>query len=183
LWLEARLNIQSVKTTVQFNTQIFYLDGKTPALWCSDPLDTWGVENDGLNFKSDKCSIELNEAGDAYTIKSSTNNRAVVNVTFTRSAPPIVIGENGTSYYGPDPKKPWGSMRHSFWPRCEVKGSIFTQSGEFKTDGTGVYVHALQGMKPQHCGTFFSFSRRQSLMSKLRNGTLSTSSRQHFLLS
>jgi hypothetical protein len=146
----------SIKTTVQFNTNIFYLDKAKPDLWCSDGVDTWQVDKEGYSLKADKCSVELNAAGDAYTIKSTTNMKAVVNLTFQREGPGFVAGTNGTTYYGTDPTKPWGSMKHSFWPRCAVTGSVLTQGGEVKLDGTGVYVHALQGMKPHHCGKIIS---------------------------
>jgi hypothetical protein len=105
-------------------------------------------------MKADKCSVELSADGDSYTIKSTTNLKAIVNITVSRNGPAFVVGSNGTTYYGTDPKKPWGSMRHAFWPRCEVKGSVLTQAGEVKMDGTGLYIQALQGMKPHHCGKF-----------------------------
>jgi Svf1-like N-terminal lipocalin domain len=139
--------------TTTFNTQIYYLDeGKTPALWCSDAVNNWNFDAEKYNFSGDKCSIELSEDGTTYTVKSTTNLQAVVNLTVKRTAPGFVVGSNGTTHYGHDADAPWGSMRHSFWPTCEVKGSIMTQGGEVKMDGRGLYIHALQGMKPHHCG-------------------------------
>jgi Svf1-like N-terminal lipocalin domain len=147
-----------ITATCQFNTQIYYLDQpkidevKTPALWCSDPLPDWTLSEDKCSLNSEKCSIALSEDGTTYTIKSTTNLKAVVNLTFKRTASGFVVGNDGTTLYGHDATAPWGSMRHSFWPTCEVKGSIMTQGGEIKMDGRGVYIHALQGMKPHHCG-------------------------------
>ena len=43
-------------------------------------------------------------------------------------------------------------MRHAFWPRCQVQGSIITKTGEIDFKGRGLFIHALQGMKPHHAG-------------------------------
>jgi hypothetical protein len=144
----------SITASVTFNTQINFLDKSKKDIWCSDGLSGWDIDEAGYDLISEKCAVTLNDVGDTYTIKSATNSNAVVNLTFKKIAPGFVVGANGTTTYGTDPKAPWGSMRHSFWPRCEVKGSILTKGGEEKMDGSGVYVHALQGMKPHHCGMY-----------------------------
>ena len=38
--------------------------------------------------------------------------------------PGVIFGDNGTTYYGDDLENPWGSMRHLFWPRCSVSGTV-----------------------------------------------------------
>lgn len=100
--------------------------------------------------------MTLNEEGSAYTIKSVVNEASIVNLTVTRAAPGFQVGKDGKTYYGTDPKHPWGSMRHAFWPRCKVEGSIATKSGNIDFGGKGLFVHALQGMKPHHAGRFRS---------------------------
>jgi Svf1-like N-terminal lipocalin domain len=126
--------------------------GKTPHLWSSDALDNFKVGKDRTSFTADKCSIQLSEDGNSYIIKSSTNLKSIVSLKVTKAAPPFVIGKDGTTHYGKDLQKPWGSMRHSFWPRCTVEGSVLTKDGEIDLSGRAVYIHALQGMKPHHCG-------------------------------
>lgn len=143
---------RGLRTTCQFNSKIFYPDGKTPHLWSSDPLDNYGFDDDKFSFFADGCSMELSEDGSFYTIKSATNENSLINLKFTRAAPGFVAGQNGTSYFGTDPKSPWGSMRHAFWPRCKVEGSIITKAGEVDFKGLGLFIHALQGMKPHHAG-------------------------------
>jgi hypothetical protein len=76
----------------------------------------------------------------------------MVNVKFARAAPGFQGGKNGTSNYGTDPKAPWGSMHHHFWPRANVEGSIITKEGEINVNGRGMFSHAVQGMKPHHAG-------------------------------
>ena len=141
-----------IHTTCQWNTKIFYPDSKTPALWSSDPLENYDFDPEKLSFYADGCAITLNEDGTSYAVKSATNEASIVNLTVTRTAPGFHVGKDGKSYFGTDPKHPWGSMRHGFWPRCHVEGSIITKAGEVDFKGRGFFSHALQGMKPHHAG-------------------------------
>jgi len=145
--------LRGIRTTCQFSAKVFnHPDGQSPHLWISDPLDHFRFDQDKHNFYADNCSLELSEDGTEYKVKSTTSKKAIVDLTFKRAAPGFMAGMNGTSFFGTDPEKPWGSMRHSFWPRCEVEGSIVTQSGPVDFKGRGMFVHALQGMKPHHLG-------------------------------
>ena len=107
-----------------------------------------------LSFGADNLALTLNEEGTAYTIKSAVNDNSLVNLTFTRVTPGFVVGNDGTSYYGTDPNNPWGSMHHAFWPRCAVEGTITTKEQTYDFKGRGVFIHALQGMKPHHAGLY-----------------------------
>ena len=144
--------ISGIHTTCQFNTKIFYPDGKTPNLWSSDALTDPDFDPEKLSFYANHCAITLNEDATAYSVKSATNEASIVDLIFTRTAPGFQAGKNGTSHFGTDPKNPWGSMRHAFWPRCKVDGSIVTKDGLLDLKGRGFFVHALQGMKPHHAG-------------------------------
>lgn len=146
------MTTSGIHTTCQFNTKVFYPDGKTPNLWSSDPLNNADFDADKLSFYADGCAITLNEEGNAYTVKSATNEASIVNLIITKIAPGFHVGKDGKTYFGTDPKKPWGSMRHAFWPRCNVEGSIITKAGELDFKGRGFFSHALQGMKPHHAG-------------------------------
>lgn len=115
-------------------------------------MDSHGFDEQKLSFYGDGCAITLNEDGTAYTVKSATNEASIVNLNITRTAPGFHVGKDGKSYFGTDPEHPWGSMRHGFWPRCKVEGSIMTKDGEVDFKGRGFLSHALQGMKPHHAG-------------------------------
>lgn len=145
-------SISGIKTTVQFNTKIFYPDHSKPNLWSSDPLEKYGFDAQKTNFHAQGCSVDLSPDGTSYKIKSSTNKQSIVDLTVTRIAPGFVVGKNGKTHYGTDAQNPWGSMRHAFWPRCSIEGSIITQAGPVDFKGRGIMVHALQGMKPHHAG-------------------------------
>ena len=105
-----------------------------------------------MSFAADNLTITLNEEGDSYSIKSTVNPNCAVDLKFTRKAPGFVVGKNGTSTFGTDPKNPWGSMSHAFWARCSVEGSITTKEKTYDLAGRGVFIPALQGMKPHHAG-------------------------------
>ena len=96
--------------------------------------------------------MTLNDEGNSYTIKSVVNEDTVVNITISQTAPGFHVGKDGKSYYGTDRANPWGSMRHGFWPRCHVEGSMITKEETIDFKGSGLLSHALQGMKPHHAG-------------------------------
>ena len=146
------MSISGIHTTCQFNTKIFYPDGKTQNLWSSDALENADFDAEKLSFYADGCAVTLNEEGTTYTVKSATNEASIVNLTCKRIAPGFHVGRDGKTYFGTDPARPWGSMRHAFWPRCHVEGSIITKGEEIDFRGRGFFIHALQGMKPHHAG-------------------------------
>lgn len=141
-----------IHTNCHFNSKIYATDGKSPHKWCTDSVQNYMFDEDMLSFGGDNIALTLNAEGDTYTIKSAMNEESLVNVSVKRSAPGFAIGRNGTSNFGTDPENPWGSMRHVFWPRCQVEGTIVTPEREIDFKGLGVFVHALQGMKPHHLG-------------------------------
>lgn len=143
---------RGIHTTAHLNTKIFDLSGEGKHIWHSDSLSNFMFDEQMLCFGADNMTITLNEEGNAYTIKSTVNPDSVVDLKFTRKAPGFVIGKDGTSYFGTDPKKPWGSMTHSFWARCSVEGTITTKEKTYDLGGRGVFIPALQGMKPHHAG-------------------------------
>ena len=137
---------------MQWNTKIFYPDQRKPNLWSSDAVENYGFDDEKLRFYADGCAMNLSEDGTSYTIKSATNDASIVNLVVTRKAPGFHVGKDGKSYYGTNPDNPWGSMRHAFWPRCSVEGSILTKDGDIDFKGSALFIMALQGMKPHHAG-------------------------------
>lgn len=101
--------------------------------------------------------MELNAAGDAYTIKSMTNQASIVNITVSKAAPGFQVGADGTTKFGFKEKEPWGAVRHVFWPRNKVGGTIMTKEGPIDVKGRALFIHALQDMKPHHAAAKWSF--------------------------
>jgi hypothetical protein len=177
---------RGVRTTAQFTSKIFSLDPSKPHIWCSENLSNLSFSADKQNFSADGSSITISEDGKSYVVKSSTDKKFIVDLKFTQTCPGFVVGKDGTTYFGTDPQNPWGRMIHRFWPRCEVEGQILTPSGPVDFKGKGIFIHALQGMKPHFAGMWYCTNGCDMavlMQWQLRNGTLPTSSRQITLLS
>ncbi|RYP30366.1 hypothetical protein DL767_006274 [Monosporascus sp. MG133] len=152
----------NVVTTCQFNVKIFHADPSKPHIWCSTPLNGTDFSDDMTGFYATDCAVELSEDGKTYTIKSMNDQRAIVDVKVTQTAPGFVVGKDGKTLFGTDLSNPWGSMRHAFWPRCVAEGTIVTEEGPIDFKGKAFFSHALQGMKPHHAASRWNFVDFQS---------------------
>ncbi|KAI0132216.1 oxidative stress survival, Svf1-like protein [Xylariales sp. AK1849] len=150
-------NVAGIRSTTQFNSKIFDLDGSKPHLWCSNALSDVEISEDKFNFYAKDCAVELSEDGNTYTIKSMTDQRCVVNLKITKTAPGFVAGKDGKTHYGTDLNNPWGFMRHAFWPRCAAEGSMMTKDGPIDFKGQAFFAFAIQGMKPHHAAAKWNF--------------------------
>jgi len=128
-----------------------------PNLWSTDPLSGVDFSEDKVNFYAENVAIELSEDGKSYTIKSMSNENSIVNLTVAQIAPGFQVGEDGNTYFGTDPDAPWGTMRHAFWPRNQVEGTIVTKEGPIDFKGKALFIHCLQGMKPHHAAAKWNF--------------------------
>ncbi|KAL4883333.1 survival factor 1 [Aspergillus karnatakaensis] len=155
-------NVAGLMVTCQLNVKIWGHKEKEH-LWLSDPLENHCFTEDMNTLFADGLSIALNEAGDAYEIKSARNESALIDLVVKRTAPGFQIGQDGTTYYGTDRANPWGEMRHRFWARAAVTGTIRTPEkvydfgSEGGNVGRGVFIHAIQGMKPHHAAAKWNF--------------------------
>jgi hypothetical protein len=149
-------SVAGIRTTCQFNAKITF--PSKPFLWCSTPLNNWDFNETKTAFFADDCAVEIGPDGESWSIKSMNDERAVINMTVHRVAPGIQIGKTGETLFGTDLSKPWGTMRHAFWPRCRGEGTIVTKDGTIDFgDSAGMYVYALQGMKPHHLAARWNF--------------------------
>ena len=106
--------------------------------------------------------MTLNESGDSYEFKSAVNEDCIVNVVVRRKSPGFMVGKDGTSNFGTDPANPWGFMRHAFWPRCTVEGTMQTKAKTYSVNGRAHFNMALQGMKPHHLAERWNFFNIQT---------------------
>lgn len=155
-------NVLGVRTTAQFNSKVYSKEPGKPHLWCSDNISNFKFSQDKQDFSAKEMSMNISEDGKSYTIKSTMNKESVVDLKFTQTAPGFAVGRNGTSTFGTDPQKPWGRMKHLFWPRCQVEGTILTKEGPIDFTGRGIFIHALQGMKPHFAAAKWNFCSFQS---------------------
>jgi hypothetical protein len=154
-------NLMGVHTTAQFTFKLIHQDHDklTDNIWTSTKLENFSI--DGANFYADNLSIELKD-NNQYHLKSSVTEESIVDLVITRLTPGVIFGKDGTTYYGDDINNPWGSMRHLFWPRCKVSGTVKTPSKSWEIDGYTMFVKALQGMKPHHAAKSWNFLNFQS---------------------
>lgn len=141
--------------TAQFTCRVTHDDIPEDNVWTSTALEDF--EAKGTEFSAHDTYVSLNEKCDQYKINSKVNQESIVDFTITRQAAAFKIGADGASLYGTDLDHPWGSMRHVFWPRAAVKGTIHINGKEIEIDGESMYVMAMQGMKPHHTAARWNF--------------------------
>ena len=135
--------------TSQFTCRVFHHEKASENVWTSTTLEEFKVTEDhGRSFTAKGVSVTLSADNKTYTIKVNVNPQTIVDFKVTRDTPGFKIGKDGTSIFGTDPSKPWGTIRHLFWPRCTVEGVILVSGRPIDVKGEGQFVHALQGMKP-----------------------------------
>lgn len=155
-------NPTGLSYTAQFTCRVFNIDDATQNAWSSATLEDFGVENEGRDFKAKGVTVRLSEDLESYHLKMNCSKDTIVDVTVTRAVDGFKIGKDGTTTYGTDPAKPWGSMRHLFWPRCEASGVILVRGAPVTVDGGAAqFIHALQGMKPHHAARRWNFCNFQ----------------------
>lgn len=155
-------NLMGLKVTAQFTFRLY--NNKTGAedpncIWTSTALENFRTE--GSNFYADGISIE-SDGNEQFVLKSTVNPESEVNLTMQRLTPGVIFGKDGLTYYGDDVTAPWGSMRHVFWPRCSVTGTIKLKDTTVDLNGYTMFVMAMQGMKPHHAAKSWNFLNFQS---------------------
>ncbi|KAK9240208.1 oxidative stress survival, Svf1-like protein [Lipomyces kononenkoae] len=150
-------NVAGLHTTSQFTCRVYHPDKPEESVWTSTHLTNFAIGADKTSFKADKLSLELSEDLTTYKINSEVNDKSIVNITVAREAPGFKVGQDGVTRYGTDYEKPWGSMRHIFWPRAKVEGTIEVNGHKLEISGRAMYVMALQGMKPHHAAARWNF--------------------------
>ncbi|KAJ6259322.1 hypothetical protein Dda_6222 [Drechslerella dactyloides] len=153
--------IPGVKTTAQFNIKLF--DPKNPddKTWSSTPLNNPSFHSSNTSFYADNVAVILSEDGGFYTIKSQADPDVFCNLTFTRLSPGFMAGKDGRTTYGKDHSQPWGEIWHKFWPRCKVEGMFVIKGKTVDVGGQGLFIHAMQNMKPHHAAARWNFANFQ----------------------
>ncbi|KAI5966340.1 SVF1 [Candida pseudojiufengensis] len=154
-------NVMGVHTTAQFTFRLYNISDPSVNIWTSTKLENFKIEKS--NFYADNLKLELID-NKKYILKSYVNMDSIVEFEMERNTDGIIFGDDGMTFYGDNKDEPWGSMRHLFWPRCNINGKIITkQYGEIKIlNGLTMFVMALQGMKPHHAAKSWNFLNFQS---------------------
>ncbi|AET37555.1 Svf1p Ecym_1320 [Eremothecium cymbalariae DBVPG len=149
--------IGSLHTTGQFTFRCHHKTRPDLNVWTSTKLENFRI--DGTNFYANNLSLELSSDGTSFHLKSSVCTDSIVDLVATRLTSGVKVGEDPTTYYGEDEKSPWGTMRHVFWPRNSVNGTITLKGGvavSFK-ENYSMLAMAMQGMKPHHAARSWNF--------------------------
>ncbi len=68
----------------------------------------------------------------------------------------------GKSIFGSNPASPDGYVVHRFWPRAQSQGHIISNGQAIDGKGQGMFVHAIQGMRPNLVASTWNFANFQS---------------------
>ncbi|KAF9036202.1 oxidative stress survival Svf1-like protein [Panaeolus papilionaceus] len=128
--------------------------------------------HDKRSSKADEYSVlhkdtPGSDTPEKYVINANLGVDLQISLEIARpaSVPGYKVGKGpkgGYSYFGPDTEKPEGYVIHRFWPRARASGHII-QSGKAETvQGTAMFVHAIQGMRPNLVASRWNFAHFQS---------------------
>jgi hypothetical protein len=114
-------------------------------------------------FKSNPGS----EYPESYTVTANLGLDLQVSLEVKRPAsiPGYKVGKGptgGYSYFGTDPLKPDGYVIHRFWPRFQATGHLIRGGKAEPFKGNGMFVHAIQGMRPNLVASAWNFAHFQS---------------------
>jgi hypothetical protein len=140
--------------------------------WQSVNVSNFTPGEDKRSSKSDKFTISHKstpgaEFEESYSILGRFSDDFQVSVDIKRPAaiPGFKIGKGpkgGFSYFGPDVEKPEGYVIHRFWPRFQSSGVIIKSGQVTSFAGPGMFVHAIQGMRPNLIASSWNFAHFQS---------------------
>jgi hypothetical protein len=102
-----------------------------------------------------------------YTIRANLSDDLQISLDVLRpsAVPGFKIGKGpkgGYSYFGPDQEKPEGYVVHRFWPRTSANGHIIHHGKAIAAEGHGIFIHAIQGMRPNLIASRWNFANFQS---------------------
>ena len=127
---------------------------------------------DKRSSKADEFSVTYKSSAgtdfpESYTIRANLGIDLQVSLDIQRPAaiPGYKVGKGpkgGYSYFGPDPEKAEGFVIHRFWPRVQATGAVIREGKAIPVQGSGMLVHAIQGMRPNLVASSWNFAHFQS---------------------
>ncbi|KAJ8455498.1 hypothetical protein ONZ45_g18930 [Pleurotus djamor] len=158
--------------TVQFTCRIYNAQ-KNISEWRSINVSNFTVvPTDKRSSKADQYSItHKSKPGtdypESYIISANLGTDVQISLEVHRPVdiPAWKLGKGpkgGFSYFGPDLEKPEAYVVHRFWPRTKVIGLIVLNGHANPIQGPGMYIHAIQGMRPNLVAQSWNFANFQS---------------------
>ncbi|KAI0322595.1 oxidative stress survival Svf1-like protein [Amylostereum chailletii] len=128
--------------------------------------------HDKRSSKSDQFTVTHNTHADSdhpesYTIAAHLTEDVVISLEVRRpvGVPGFKTGKGpkgGYSYFGPDLDTPEGYVVHRFWPHTVTAGHVLLKGKVVPVKGPGMFVHAIQGMRPNLIAARWNFVHFQS---------------------
>lgn len=125
---------------------------------------------DKRSCKGDQFTILYDSNADgreSYTIDAHMDTDLQLSYTFTR--PKESVGwklgagpQGGKSFFGANAASPDGYVIHRFWPQVYTSGHIIQKGQAIDAKGVGMFVHAIQGMRPNLVASRWNFANFQS---------------------
>ena len=137
------------------------------------PGPSGGVTYDKRSSRADEFTI-IHKSGnlpdgaaESYTINANPSRDIQIALVISRpaSAPGFKLGKGskgGFSNFGTDPENREGYVVHRFWPRTVASGHIVHGGKAITAHGPGMFVHAIQGMRPNLVASRWNFANFQS---------------------
>jgi len=160
--------------TIQFTCKIFN-PNTGEKIWRSVNVSNFVTPPPGLDKRSSKAdqfaithsSQPDSEFPESYTIAANLSDDLQISLNVRRpaSVPGYKLGKGpkgGYSYFGPDPENAEGYVIHRFWPRNVATGHIIQKGKALTVEGPGMFVHAIQGMRPNLVAARWNFAHFQS---------------------
>lgn len=160
---------------IQFTFKIY--DSKTgEQFWKSVNATNFVTPPPGLDkrsSKADQFSVTYKSHPDnpdfpeSYTFNANLGQDMQISMELKRygTAPGFKVGKGpkgGYSYFGPDLEKPDGYVIHRFWPRMLAEGHYVQNGQAHMFKGGSMFVHAIQGMRPNLVASSWNFGHFQS---------------------
>ncbi|KAM0786440.1 hypothetical protein ACM66B_001904 [Microbotryomycetes sp. NB124-2] len=161
-------------------------------VWKSVAVTNFSAGPSGLDKRSSRAdqftiTCDPNAGGNKYTIIGKYDDDVSLSLTYEKLAQGFKVGagpRGGMSYFGaakpangkggnaPDVNGGAdGYAVHRFWPRCKVTGVIRLGQDLVDVDpARGMFVHAIQGMRPNVLAASWNFANFQSPATKEGDG-------------
>lgn len=125
---------------------------------------------DKRSSKSDQYSVffeTLDDGSDKYTIEANMDTDLQLAYSFTRPAKAKgwKLGSGpqcAKSLFGSNPSSPDGYVLHHFWPAATSTGHFVMKGQAIDAHGQGMFIHAIQGMRPNLVASKWNFANFQS---------------------
>ncbi len=144
-------------------------------IWKSVNVTKFAAQSDKRSSKAAEFNVvySTTDAGDdKYTITANLDADLQLSWSFVR--PAAIQGwklgsgpKGGYSYFGSKVDSPEGYVIHRFWPVAESEGHIISQGAVIEAKGKGMFVHAIQGMRPNLVAAKWNFANFQAQDDKL----------------